>query len=63
MIHNMQNVDLLSSKINVSNQPASIVADVENNARPNLIRVRPTLLYLGEVSPLCSPDDPVPSGQ
>jgi hypothetical protein len=39
MIQNVQNVDLLSPKIDVSNQPASIVADIENNARSDFIRI------------------------
>jgi hypothetical protein len=52
MTQNVQNIDLLTPNINVSNQPAPVAADIENNARPDFIGVAPGLSYIRKVLPL-----------
>jgi hypothetical protein len=56
----MQNEDFLPSKIDIRNQPAFVVADIKNHARPDPIDIPPTLFYVREVAPLRRLDDSVP---
>jgi hypothetical protein len=48
----MQNKDLVAPIIDVSNQPAFVVADVKNNAYSNIVAVPPAPLDVSEMVPI-----------
>lgn len=45
----MQDKDLVALIIDVSNEPASVVADVKNNANSNVVGIPPSALDVPEV--------------
>jgi hypothetical protein len=59
---NVQNIDLLSPEIDVSNQPASVVTDIENDARTDFIGIAPALSYIWKMLPHCFLGYSVPCG-
>src|ERR1700679_866067 len=48
---NMQNKNLVGSEIDVRNQPAPVVADIENDASAYPIDVPPGLFYIRKIIP------------
>jgi hypothetical protein len=52
MTQNMQNEDFVPSIVDVGDQSALIVTDVENNAIADDVRIVPTALYISEVFPV-----------
>jgi len=48
----MQDKNLVALVIDVSNQPAFVVADVKNNANSNVVGVSPTTTDVPEVFPI-----------
>jgi hypothetical protein len=57
---NHQNKNLVGLVINVRDQPALVVADVEDNARPDAIGVTQSLPYILETIPTSRFHDSVP---
>jgi hypothetical protein len=47
----MQNENFLSSEINIGDQPAPVVTDIENDASPDAIGTIPTLLNRPKMPP------------
>jgi hypothetical protein len=63
MAQNVADENLLAPVTDPRDQPALVVADVENYARPNVVRVLPALLYIREMEPIGILDYFVPSRQ
>jgi hypothetical protein len=49
----MQDENLMALIIDISNQPAFVVADVKHNAYSNVVAVPPTPLDVSEMLPIC----------
>jgi hypothetical protein len=56
----MQNKNLVGSEIDIGNQPALVVADIENDASAYPIDVSPGLFYIREIIPRSRSDYSVP---
>jgi hypothetical protein len=52
MTQDMKDKDFVAPIIDVSNQSAFVVADIENNADSNVVRVPPTGFNISEVLPI-----------
>jgi hypothetical protein len=49
MAKNESDEDLLASVVDPDDQAALVIADVEDSASPNNVRIPPSLLYVREV--------------
>jgi hypothetical protein len=63
MAHNVPDEYFLAPIIHPGYQPAFVVADIKNNASPDIVRVPPTLFDIREVCPIRVLGNPVPGRQ
>jgi len=52
MTQNVQDKNLMALIVDISNQPAFVVADVKHNAYSNVVRILPSALNVPEVLPI-----------